>query len=84
MKNDTSSFSLQIGSLNFNSRSLGIITFAIFLMGILVGTYSIIHIDNPGISHSITVPVFFGAFIIPTLILFKGIRKAEKVTRDNK
>jgi hypothetical protein len=70
-------FSLTIGSLKFNAKSIGIILFASLLMGILAGLYSAIHIDNPNISQAVTSPLLW-AFVIPAILLIKGIRKAKR------
>lgn len=69
------SFSLQILSLNFNKRSLSYITFGCFLLGILLGVLSMIHIDNPDISLIVTTPLFWST-IIPIAIIIKGFQKA--------
>ena len=72
------SFSLQIGALKFNQQSLLTVLSGLFLLGLLVGIACAIHIDNPGLSIAVTLPLY-AAFIIPTLIIIKGIRKADEI-----
>ena len=72
------SLSLKIGSLKFNTDSLITIAFGLFIAGILTGTLVAIHIDNPGVSPSIGFPLYM-AFVVPGIICWKGIRKAEEI-----
>lgn len=73
------SFSLQIGSLLFEKKALSYMLFGFFLLGILAGLTSIIHIDNPDISTVVTFPLLC-SMIIPVIILIKGVRKAKDVS----
>jgi len=79
MRNQLASFSLTLGSLKFNSKSLGTIAFGLFLIGILVGIYAAIHLDFPNLSQVVTLPIFL-AFVFPAFIIFKGIQEAEEIT----
>jgi len=67
-------FSIQIGQLIFNKKSITTILFGFLLLGIMVGILSILHIDNPKITLTETLPLFFGT-IIPTLIIISGFKK---------
>ncbi|HEX6981736.1 MAG TPA: hypothetical protein VF181_03150 [Balneolaceae bacterium] len=70
--------SLKIGSLQFTAESLSYIVFGFFLLGVLMGLLSIIHIDNPEVSLSVTMPLLWTA-VIPMVIIGKGVRKATVV-----
>ena len=73
------SFSLQIGSLLFTRASLTYITFGGFLLGVLLGLLSIIHIDSANTSSAGTTLLLWMA-VIPIVIVVKGVRKAEDVS----
>ena len=76
------SISLKIGSLIFGKKSISYILFGFFLVGILVGTYSIIHIENSTLSDSITIPLLFAGLVVPVIIISKGIRKATDLSKE--
>lgn len=71
MKDQAASFSLTIGSLS-------IILFSVLLMGILAGLYSITHFNYAGTSETFT-SLAPWTFVVPIIILIKGIREAEEV-----
>ena len=70
------SFSLILGSLRFDSKALSIIATGLFLLGLIVGIYSIYHIENPNTSIVVML-LFFAAMVIPCRIVVKGIHKAK-------
>ncbi|PEN12714.1 hypothetical protein CRI94_11845 [Longibacter salinarum] len=73
------SFSLQIGPLVLKSDAIRYIVAGVFLLGVIVGLMSIIHVDSPDASSVITMPLFW-ASAIPIVIIFRGIRKADVVS----
>ncbi|WP_310681175.1 hypothetical protein [Aliifodinibius sp. S!AR15-10] len=76
---DNNRYSVQIGSLSFSGKSIGYIISGFFLLGLLAGLLSIIHVDNPATPFWVTLPLFF-ANIIPVVFVVKGIRKAKEVS----
>lgn len=69
---------ITIGSLSFSNKSIGFIIAGCFLLGLLAGLLSVIHIDNPGTPLWMTLPILF-ANIVPILIIVKGLHKAEVI-----
>lgn len=67
-------FSIQIGQLLFPKKSIITILFGFLVLGIMVGILSILHIDNPTITLTDTLPLFFGT-IIPIFIIISGFKK---------
>lgn len=65
-------------SLKFNQKAISRIIFGFFLLGMLIGAFSIIHIKNPTLSSVITMPLFWAA-IIPIAVIASGIRKGEVI-----
>ncbi len=76
------SFSIRIMSLKFNQKAISHIIFGFFLLGLLIGAFSIIHIENASLSSIITMPLFW-ASIIPIAVIVNGIRKAEVIKVKN-
>jgi len=74
------SFSLQIGSLIFGKESISYILFGLFLIGFLVGTFSVIHLKYPTISIPVTILLLFAGLVIPAKIITKGIQKATDLS----
>ena len=72
------SFSLQIGSLLFTPASLVYIVLGLFLLGVLMGLLSIIHIDNPNVSSAVTMLLLWMT-AVPIGIVVKGALKARSV-----
>lgn len=75
---DDTSFSLQIGSLLFTRASLTYIVSGVFLLGVLMGLLSIIHIDNSNVSSAVTMSLLWMT-AVPIGIIGKGVGKARSV-----
>lgn len=75
------SFSIRIMSLKFNQKAISQVIFGFFLLGVLMGAFSIIHIGSVTFSSIIAMPLFWAA-IIPIVVIVNGIRKAEIIKND--
>ncbi len=76
------SFSIRIMSLKFNQKAISRFFFGFFLLGMLIGAFSIIHIENTTLSSIITMPLFWAA-IIPIAVIASGIRKGKAIKVDD-
>lgn len=78
---DNKSFSLKIGTLVFGKESLSYIFFGFFLVGILIGTFSLVHINHPTISEPIITLLLISGFVIPFILIYKGVLKAVDLSK---
>ena len=76
------SFSLKIGSLIFGIEAISYILIGFFLFGMIVAGFSIIFIKGLAVMESYYTLLIILGIAIPSVIINKGIQKAEDLSKQ--
>ena len=75
------SFSIKIGSLIFGIESIYYILTGFFLFGMIIVAFSIMHIKDLDILGYYSTLLIISGLVITSGIIYKGIQKAEDISK---